>query len=396
MNNMHNTNYIEYDYIIIGGGMAGLYAGYNLKKHNKSFKIFEKEKYLGGRAIMIDFQDKKVVGGAGIGRVKKDILLKNLCDELKIQLKTYKAKVSYHIDNPINLMEYVENLKKIGITKKQRSIFNMKQWLDKTIGDYKIFSLTAGYTDFLKADVLDTLYDYGFEDNVAGYDAYSMPWGKIVDELEKILTQHIVKNYSIESVKTLENGDVLINNKYICKKLICTAMIPELRELFPDLEILKEIQTQSFSRIYAKIDKDGNEKLKEHVKNFTIVDSFLQKFIPMYQDKGIYMIGYNDNEFADKGMLLFDSGKICQVLEEEVKRLFNIDVKIEDGKICYWKDGTTYFLPLKKEYKDRNEWLEKAMYPYKNIYLCGEGFSKNQGWVEGALESVLNVLRSVL
>ena len=40
-----------YDYIIIGGGISGLYLFYKLKKKNKNLNIllFEKNDYLGGR-----------------------------------------------------------------------------------------------------------------------------------------------------------------------------------------------------------------------------------------------------------------------------------------------------------------------------------------------------------
>ena len=38
---------MEYDYIIVGGGITGLFAGYLLQKHDKNFLLFEKDENVG-------------------------------------------------------------------------------------------------------------------------------------------------------------------------------------------------------------------------------------------------------------------------------------------------------------------------------------------------------------
>uniref|UniRef100_A0A6C0KHR0 Amine oxidase domain-containing protein n=1 Tax=viral metagenome TaxID=1070528 RepID=A0A6C0KHR0_9ZZZZ len=50
--------------------------------------------------------------------------------------------------------------------------------------------------------------------------------------------------------------------------------------------------------------------------------------------------------------------------------------------------GLSYYKPLDTSFRDRAEWLEEARNPSDNIYFIGEGFSRNQGWVQGSLESV--------
>jgi protoporphyrinogen oxidase len=61
-----------YDIIIIGSGMAGLYAAYNIQKLSPttSFLILEKHKkqWIGGRTSNETFYGTTVVTGAGIGR----------------------------------------------------------------------------------------------------------------------------------------------------------------------------------------------------------------------------------------------------------------------------------------------------------------------------------------
>jgi monoamine oxidase len=61
----------------------------------------------------------------------------------------------------------------------------------------------------------------------------------------------------------------------------------------------------------------------------------------------------------------------------------------------YWKYGTHYYKPLNKEYKSREDFIKKAQRPAENIYVVGELVSRNQGWTEGALESVNEVIEEV-
>jgi monoamine oxidase len=43
-------------------------------------------------------------------------------------------------------------------------------------------------------------------------------------------------------------------------------------------------------------------------------------------------------------------------------------------------------------YSSREEFMDKAQHPEKGILVVGEAVSRNQGWTEGALESVKTVL----
>jgi hypothetical protein len=55
----------------------------------------------------------------------------------------------------------------------------------------------------------------------------------------------------------------------------------------------------------------------------------------------------------------------------------------------YWNIGTHYYTPLnQKKYKNRDKFIKIAQNPTEGILVVGESVSTNQGWVEGALESV--------
>ena len=62
-------------------------------------------------------------------------------------------------------------------------------------------------------------------------------------------------------------------------------------------------------------------------------------------------------------------------------------------KDYYWPVGTHYYKPLDtSRYKGRTEFIDAAQHPEKGILVVGEVVSNNQGWTEGALDSVRAVL----
>ena len=88
-----------YDVIIIGAGVAGLYAAYNIKwlSPNTTFLILEKngKHGLGGRAGNELFCGTEVVFVAGIGRLKKDKLLYRLLKDLSIKTTEFDIEPHY-------------------------------------------------------------------------------------------------------------------------------------------------------------------------------------------------------------------------------------------------------------------------------------------------------------
>ena len=54
----------------------------------------------------------------------------------------------------------------------------------------------------------------------------------------------------------------------------------------------------------------------------------------------------------------------------------------------YWPIGTHYYQPLSNEYKNRKDFIDEAQHPLPNILVVGEVVALNQGWTQGALESV--------
>ena len=89
---------MTYDVIIIGSGIAGLYAAYKIKQSSPetNYLILEKnpKRNIGGRANNEQFYGTSIVTGAGIGR-KKDKLLKTLLTELGFEINEFKSVTAY-------------------------------------------------------------------------------------------------------------------------------------------------------------------------------------------------------------------------------------------------------------------------------------------------------------
>jgi len=89
----------DYDIIIIGAGLAGLYAAYNIKNKypDKTFVILESNKrdYIGGRIGNETFYGQEIVVGAGVGRKDTDKLLIQLLHDLHIKTQEFTVNMNY-------------------------------------------------------------------------------------------------------------------------------------------------------------------------------------------------------------------------------------------------------------------------------------------------------------
>ena len=374
---------------IIGSGIASLYMAYKLKKQKDyEIDIYEKNNIIGGRVKVVKFDGIDVVAGAGILRLKKDKLMYRLCRELEVTTNIYKTIFSYSFDDPLNILDIINELKinlkffndrnKINFSKYAKSILGTKK--------YNKFVLTCGLSDFEKADVIDTIYDYGFDDCVSGYDAVSVKWQELLDSFYEILKNDIILSSPVKKIEYTKDGKFIIKNTIYDKVIIATG-IDSIREYFLKDKIYKNIEIQPFVRLYVKLNKPISG-----YKKIIVTEKPFQKIIEMDKEKRIYMISYCDNKIANKWKQVSDLKK---VVKNGLKKIFGMDVKVLKSKLIFWKLGTDYFKQLPNEYKNRDEFLNIALNPIKNMYIIGEAFSRNQGWTEGSLESVEKIFMEI-
>jgi thioredoxin reductase len=407
------------DVIIIGSGIAGLYAAYQMKRlaANTTFLILEKnpKKWMGGRAGNETFYGADVVVGAGVGRKKKDHALIKLLKDTKTPYSEFESTRNYAMFQPVDITHIMRTLKaeyKKHTAQHQDKTF--KKFFIDVLGNnaYKDFVITTGYTDFENADIYETLYHYGMDDNVSGWTALHVPWGDLVErlyheigqthfrfstEVANIEQQHPSAEYRFEITTTTPTK----GKKYYSNKVIVATTIQGVRKIVPGASsptsLYRQIHGQPFLIVYAKFDRASTEIMKKYVQTFTVVAGPLQKLIPMDPDKGVYMIAYTDNQHATrlkaKGAL-----EVREMYSKWIQTALGIPKETPSLNIMairdyYWNDGTHYYAPLTGEFKTRGEFIRKAQNPMKGMVVIGEMVSRHQGWVEGALESVDAVTR---
>lgn len=407
-----------YDFVIVGSGIAGLYSAYQLKKHfpNINLCVLEKEGRIGGRMGSENFHGTSIAMGAGVGR-KKDVLLIKLLKELKIKWKEYEYRSRDLNPDPVYVMktiyylrsEYRKNPSEAsGKTFRQYAT----QKLDKKT--YDSFLISAGYTDYENEDVYETLYHYGMEDNEPGWTLLSIHWNDLLEALiQKIDRKNIHTNAEIIQLKTNEETQdrlfhLISQNKtqqkkiWKAKSVIFATTVCNIQNLIPGANhpdsIYKQIHAQPFLRVYAKANDKSIPILKQYIPITTLVPGPIHKIIPISPKTGIYMIVYTDNQGAiELKKYIENTAENCKKWSRKIEKCFDLEegaVEFIDIQSYFWSCGTHYYSPLKKteEINNRKDFIQRAQNPMSNLWVIGEMVSTNQGWVEGALESVHAVL----
>ena len=376
------------DYIVIGGGISGLYANYILSKKYNGL-LLEKNAYFGGRGYEKKFHGELIKLGAGIMDSNNKNLLK-LLKHLKMKPMVFTSGIHSLLDNNFDIETAIKNIKKMYKENKEYvNDLTMKEFLIKYFGTKftNNFIENCEYRDFLDSSVEYFIKYYNINDmSHTDYKVLVISWMNLVS---KLILPNCKKNYSVTKIKKLKNGLFLINNQYITKKIIMATTLKGLNLLnnLIDFKYSDYIGTIPFVRIYTW-HKDGYDKSK--IKHYNLVKNQLQKIIIM-SDK-VLMASYSDNKNANYWKSIINKDKKTQIkkVENKLKELnINIDT-IDDIEIVYWNEGIHYYKPFNN--MKFSQILKKLSNPTDNIYVIGEIVSKKQGWVEGCIESVNRIL----
>lgn len=403
----------QYDIIIVGAGLAGLYSAYKIKQMSPKTNLLVLESnrrpYIGGRIGNEIFYGENIVVGAGVGRQDTDKLLIKLLKELNIKYKPFVTSMHYSkkIKNPINIKEYLTKLRTIYNSYKNPVSTTFKKFVIHHLGPekYNDFVISSGYSDYENEDVYEVLYHYQMEDNGPGWTALEIPWNTLVSTLcNKIGQQNILSSTKVENIYKTQEIPCLFeltttkqntHKTYFCNKVIVATRINTIQKLFPKSKIYKEIHGQPFLYIYAKFDTKSSEIMSQLITTYTIVPGHLQKMIPF--SKSVYMIAYADNKNAESLKNYKENTSENRVfLAKTIEKSLGIipnTLKIIGLKNFYWPIGTHYYSPLNyQQYNSRTEFIKEAQHPEPGVLVVGEVVSRRQGWTEGALESVNTVL----
>ncbi len=385
---------VIYDYIIVGGGIAGLYANYKLSAKNNNGLLLEKNNHFGGRAFEMDFHGTLLKLGAGIMADHNYHLLK-LLKKLNITINNFISFTDTKFINPnsknaifFNMGQAICNII-AKYNQNKNTKLNMKDFLLKYFGSKftKDFILNCEYHDFLQSDVEYFIKYYNIYDMT--HEKYNVLIIKWTDLINKLVKNNCLPNINVINIYKNNNIFTIKTDKqlYLCKKIILATTLKPLVKLSKnilDINYKKYLGTVPFIKIYCYY-KNGYKNV--NLSHYTIVDNKLQKIVVI--NDNILMVSYSDsnNALYWKKIKELNKDKQIKIVNKYLKEL-NIIGTINDILIVFWEEGIHYYKPTSNLHKT----ITKLSNPAPNVFVVGEIVSYKQGWVEGCIESVNRTL----
>ena len=406
------------DYIIVGGGIGGLYFIDKLLDKGVVGKILlvEKTARLGGRVSSGGKFNYEI--GAGRFHSKQEKLI-NLMKKYKYTEKdfylldnssrfipTKKYKVWYDFSWIVEKLVDVSKKLTKGALLKLNVLELCEKYLSRDIahylkGRYEYDSELICYNavDGMKAIVGDLSNENKFFVLKGGLEG-------LVKKMEKKMKQDsrvvIKKECYVNDVLCETDGGYLLKCldggvgggrevDFRGRKVIFAIDKPGLMKINyfrPYRELLDSVVTRPLLRMYAKFRRGSGVWFSGMGK--VVTDDPIRYIIPINEEAGVIMISYTDGgsaEYWNRYLIKNGKEKLKKKIMEHIRKLFpgKVIPDPEYFESYYWENGASYW----KKNKDSSVLYKKIMKldGRRDIYICGESYSKRQAWIEGALES---------
>ena len=432
-----------YDTIIIGGGIAGLYAGLLLLRQDPKHRliILEKERYLGGR--IITYTDKYMTVEKGAARFNEHHLrLKQLIADLGLASRIVEIgsdTVFYSADGQKteDSMSFLESLTNpfgvlVDVWSQAFSPLPMVPLIARVILYSKVLSrshlilhsftqiarevlskeevaiIQGGfgyYTELVEMNARDAiaLMEGGLNPSNQFYvlnGGLSQLIARMVTELNRG-ERRVLTDIEVAKIEYPENHFIVKSKsgkKFVGLRCICALpkeAVQRLPIFRPISNLLDRILCFPLCRIYSKFDMRNRDNAWIRDLPKLTTDSPLRIVIPIDTESGVIMTSYTDHKFADAWLKTYETEGVKGV-NQELQRLFNemlghpVNAPIST-KVFHWKCGVGYW-GIGAD-SDMVAAAVQQPIPGVPLYVCGEHYSaKNQQWMEGALETAEQVV----
>jgi len=406
----------EYDIIIVGGGISGLFMAYKLADTDLSILLIESNTECGGRIKTIKKDTCILEAGAArfhsshtkllsliteLGLKKKIIPLPEGMDHI---LRSKHKDFPYYSKHNLDLTNLLNE-----------SLVKKKQFKKEELMNITYFQYLVNIFDFETASFIKDSFGYDsefnhlnaftaiqmFEHDFLSDDDYYILYGglsQIINMLDSNLKSRsnvtILKNKHVTDIK----GDTVLTNdekEYTYKHLICSIPKSALQLLpyFKQTPLLDSVKEIPLLRIYATY--PIKDLWFKNIKR-TTTDNYIRQIIPIDYEKGLIMISYTDDLYANMWSQTSGNGEtfLIEALHNEIEQLFSIrPPKPLFISQHYWKGGVHLWKPNYNVVDIYSKILQPDK--EKNIFICGEAYSHKQGWIEGALSSCYDVLHTL-
>ena len=152
--------------------------------------------------------------------------------------------------------------------------------------------------------------------------------------------------------------------------------------------INESVTCKPLCRTYAIFKKE--DIWFKDLKNKVVTNDELRYIIPMDSENGLIMISYTDDIYTKYWKAIKNNqNKLKNKIVEHVKMFLTLISTSQKKYLFLIGIGVTYW----NKNINSEEVSDFLINPLPNTYICGENYSLNQSWVEGALESVNSCLK---
>lgn len=449
---INNINFV--DLLVVGCGIGGLELSKqvktkwntnntmkaSIKDSKKSILIVDQSDYIGGRVITVNdkYKGRKISFEAGAARFNKHH--KSLISVIeRCGLKNDIAKIPSYWEF-IPTEKYKKKLEKIPFK-------NVEDLLNKLVSHYDkakfkkylhSVNLYEACRDLYNIDVADFLkHSYGYYSEILIFNAFNAI-RSLKNDLSETNQFYVLKNglsqvplcIANDVISNNDNDDVNVNialriqvgfwsydnetklfkvnilnlntnkkSKIICKNLVLATHGKQLKRwksqlnrINPQiLNVMSHVSSEPLLRTYAIYD---SKWFKNYGK--VVTDGLVKYVIPINYDLGLIMISYTDGEYCRKMMKHINNGTQEEAIYNSLKEIFpneQIEKKPKYLRNEYWETGAVYW----NKGADSNKMSKFMMKPSKhhNLFICGDSFSENQAWTDGAIYNAREVSKLI-
>jgi hypothetical protein len=410
------------DVAVVGGGVAGLLTAYRILERYSHWHVtvLESVHVVGGRTRTARFAGLAVSAGAGVGRGGKDVRLAALLQELDLPVHVRGA-------TPRAPPRQVARLAALVQAKEPGPDMTFRTFARQVLGDaeFRAFLTTMGHTDMLDAQAQETMRHYGLEDNVLSWTPFTVPWNDLCERLRaRILAfpngrvrtgQHVDEVHwpstwrpqaARPSRATYARLTLSGGTHVRALRVVLAVPINELTALAPAWywPAISTVRAQPFIRVYVRVAREHAPLVAASIGYFRVVSpSPLMKMSTVDAAKGVFMAAFADGPAAVHlaqhlvvGPDTRDAAKLY--LATLITDALGLNTgprkggKLGRGVVhltsftAFWFPvGTHYYAP---DQGSRDEEVRRALLHHDRLFVVGEAVSHNQGWTEGALETV--------
>jgi len=409
----------NYDIIILGGGISGLFLAYKLSEEdNRSVLLVEKADRYGGRIYTTTNKQSTYEAGAARFHSSHSKLIQ-LIQELELSDSIYQLpSICKHIlRNKERRYQYATKNKLDLETLLVEAVSKKTEFENKHLHKITFFQYLISVFDYETAVFMKDAFGYDseflelnadaaiqmFEGDLFSENNYSVLMGGFSQVIEKLVSileeRNNVKMYNNCELESVDEKQIIIpQGKFKFGKLICAIPPSALKQIdyFKDNEDLSAVKAIPLLRIYTKYPVKNKKVWFSDIKR-TTTDNYIRHIIPIDYESGLIMISYTDGDYVSMWEQLYSCGEdvLIKHLHKEIKDLFKIPEPPEPEFLTFhlWNEGLHVWRPGYK----MNDMYPKIQQPNKSvpIFICGESFSKKQGWIEGCLETCYDVINQL-